>query len=121
MDGNPINHEKIGDHVQVKIFARARKDVKNVTDAVIVDILPGGFIADSATLTGEYDFAQTHEDRVIIYTDITPTEAVYSYTAQVGAAGTFSIAPIHAAAMYNPSVNATGRGGTFTVTNEENN
>ncbi|MDE5616012.1 MAG: hypothetical protein K2I81_04245, partial [Alphaproteobacteria bacterium] len=121
MDGNRINHAKIGDHVQVKIFARARKDVKNVTDAVIVDILPGGFIADSATLTGEYDFAQTHEDRVIIYTDITPTEAVYSYTAQVGAAGTFSIAPIHAAAMYNPSVNATGRGGTFTVTNEENN
>lgn len=121
MDGNRIDHAKIGDQVLVKIFARARGDVTTAKNAVIVDILPGGFIADAETLTGDYDFAETREDRVVIYTDITRTESVYSYTARVGAAGTFAIAPIHAVAMYNPGVNATGRGGTFTVTNETGN
>ena len=121
MNGNRIDSAKIGERVMVKIFARTRGDVTVAPNAVIVDIMPGGFIADAETLNGDYDFAETREDRVIIYTDITRTESVYSYTAQVGAAGTFAIAPIHASAMYNPAVNATGRGGTFTGINETDN
>ena len=118
MDGNRINAAKIGDRVKVKIFARARADVQNISNAVIIDLLPGGFIVDTDTLGGEYTFAETREDRIIIYTDISRTESVYEYTAQIGAAGTFAIAPIHGESMYNPNIFATGRGGTFTVKNE---
>ncbi|MDE6481524.1 MAG: hypothetical protein K2L25_01740 [Alphaproteobacteria bacterium] len=120
MDGNKITNAGLGDRVQVKISVRARGDVKNVPGAVIVDILPGGFIADSETISGDYNFAEVREDRVVIYTDVTREESTYSYTAQAGAAGTFTIAPIHAAAMYNPGLTATGHDGTFTVTNESN-
>ncbi len=118
MDGNEITSAKIGERVMVKIFARTRGDVARAANAVIVDLLPGGFIADSETLAGDYAFAEPREDRVVIYADITRTESEYSYTAQVGAAGTFAIAPIYATDMYNPAISATGRGGTFTVTDE---
>jgi len=121
MDGNEISRAKIGDRVMVKIFVRTRGDVARAANAVIVDLLPGGFIADAETLGGDYTFAEPHEDRVVIYADITRTESEYSYTAQAGAAGTFAIAPIYATDMYNPAIRATGRGGTFTITYETDN
>jgi len=118
MDGNEITKAQIGDRVTVKIFARTRGDVTRAANAVIVDLLPGGFIADGETLSGDYTFAEPREDRVVIYADLTRTESEYSYTAQAGAAGTFAIAPIFATDMYNPAVRATGRAGTFTVSDE---
>ncbi len=114
-DGQRITSGKIGDTVTIKIFARTRGDVSNITNAAIVDMMPGGFIADTDSITGPYDFAEVREDRAIIYTTLTRDALEFTYTAQLGAAGTFAIAPVHAQSMYNPALNSTGAAGTFTV------
>ena len=81
--------------------------------------MPGGFIPDPESATGEMEFIEMRDDRVLIYTDITRTERVFTYTAQLGTVGKFTIPAIHAESMYNPEINATGKTGTFTVSNED--
>ncbi len=116
-NGERITSANIGDRITVRIFARARGgDV--IPSVAITDLLPAGFSVDGA-VTGNQNFAQIREDRVVIFTDLTRASATFEYTADVTAAGTFATPPIHAESMYNPSVNATGAGGTFTVSNGE--
>lgn len=116
-NGERITSANIGDRITVRIFARARGgDV--IPSVAITDLLPAGFSVDGA-VTGDQNFAQIREDRVVIFTDLTRASATFEYTADVTAAGTFATPPIHAESMYNPSVNATGAVGTFTVSNGE--
>ncbi|HBS76626.1 MAG TPA: hypothetical protein DEA31_02080 [Alphaproteobacteria bacterium] len=116
-NGERITSANIGDRITVRIFARARGgDV--IPSVAITDLLPAGFSVDGA-VTGNQNFAQIREDRVVIFTDLTRASATFEYTADVTAAGTFATPPIHAESMYNPSVNATGAVGTFTVSNGE--
>jgi len=116
-NGERITSANIGDRITVRVFARARTgDV--IQNVAITDLLPAGFSVETA-VTGNQNFAQIREDRVVIFTDLTRTSATFEYTADVTAAGTFSVPPIHAESMYNPSVNATGATDTFTVSNGE--
>ncbi|MBR4475652.1 MAG: alpha-2-macroglobulin family protein [Alphaproteobacteria bacterium] len=114
-DGNRITSAKVGDTITVKIFVRSRRgDV--IPNVVITDLVPGGFIAGDPT--GDITFAEPHEDRVLIFTDITRDGQTITYNANVGVAGSFQIPPIYAASLYNPQINATGEvGKTFTVKN----
>ncbi len=120
-DGNRITSAKPGVPVTVKITARTRSDVAEISSAVIIDLLPGGLVADTASVDGPYDFAEVREDRVVIYAPLSRKEATYTYAARTAATGTFAIPPIHAESMYNAGLRATGPGGTFTVSNETNN
>lgn len=115
--GQRITSGHIGDTVTVKIIARTRGAASSVSNAVIVDLMPGGFIADSDSLRGPREFAQFREDRTVIYTALSREPVEFTYQAQLGAAGTFAIPPIHAESMYNAAINATGRTGIFTVSN----
>lgn len=115
--GNQITHGNVGDNVMVKIFARARGGADRVSNVAIVDMLPAGFIVDADTITGNMEFSEIREDRVLIYTTLTRNESVFTYTAQLGNAGEFQIPPIAAQSMYNSQINAVGNVGTFTVSN----
>ena len=116
-NGERVTSANIGDRITVRVFARARGgDV--IPSVAITDLLPAGFSVEAA-VTGDQNFAQIREDRVVIFTDLTRASATFEYTADVTAAGTFSVPPIHAESMYNPSVNATGATDTFTVSNGE--
>ena len=114
-DGNRITSATVGDTITVKIFVRSRRgDI--IPNIVITDLVPGGFIAGDPT--GNITFAEPHEDRVLIFTDITRDGQTITYNANVGVAGTFQVPPIYAASLYNPQINATGEvGKTFTVKN----
>lgn len=116
-NGNRITSATVGDTITVKIFVRTRGKTEYVQDAAIVDLLPGGFIPDGDTITGNPEFYEIREDRVVIFANLTRTEQVFTYTAQLGAAGRFAIPAITATAMNNPQINATGDTGTFTVSN----
>ena len=116
-NGDKITSGNIGDTVTVKILARTRGAATRIPNAVIVDLMPGGFIATPDSITGTTDFVEVREDRVLIYAPLSRDQAEFTYTAQLGAAGTFAIPPIHAESMYNAEINATSDGGTFTVTN----
>ena len=118
MDGNRINSANIGDTVTVKISARTRGDVNNADNVVITDLLPGGFIANPDSISGDMEYAQFREDRVLIFTDLNRDTLNFTYIAQIGAAGKFTVPPIAAQSMYNPAINARGDIATFTVINE---
>ncbi len=114
--GNRITSAKIGDTVTVKIIARTRGNTDTVSNVVITDLLPGGFIPDA--ISGDMDFSEIREDRVLIFTTLTRTPREITYTATIGTAGVFQIPPITATSMYNPQINAVGAvGGKFTVSN----
>ena len=115
MDGNKITSGNIGDIITVKIFARTRGNTDIADNVVITDMLPGGFIPTIDSINGNTDFSEMREDRILIYTDLNRTESEYTYTVQLGVAGTFNIPPISAQSMYNPQINALGKSGTFTV------
>lgn len=118
--GNQISRANVGDRVTVKIFARTRGGVDNALNVVITDLLPGGFIVDGdpSTESQNVEFTEIREDRVLIFCTLKRDTTEITYTAQIGAAGTFAVPAIRAASMYNPQINATGATGTFTVINE---
>ena len=115
---NRITSGKIGDIVTVKIFARTRGGVDVAQNVAITDLLPGGFIPNFESATGNMDYIEMREDRVLIYTDLTRDTSEFTYTAQIGTAGTFTIPGVRAESMYNPQIAATGDSGIFTVKNE---
>ena len=117
-NGNRIESGNIGDTITVKIFARTRGNTDFVNNVAIVDLLPGGLIPDTDSVTDDAEFVEMREDRVIIYTSLSRTGTEFTYTAQLGTAGTFQIPPIHAESMYNPQINATGNTGTLKILND---
>jgi hypothetical protein len=117
-NGNEINSGKIGDIIDVKIVARTRGGTEQIDNAVISDLLPGGFIPLGDSLTGDKKFAEIREDRILIYTGLSRVPSVFTYRVQMSNAGRFTIPQISASDMYNAAINATGTSGTFTVSNE---
>jgi len=116
-DGHEITDGNIGDIVDVKIVARTRGGTDKIANAVILDLLPGGFIPISDSLIGDAEFTEVREDRIIIYTNLSRGPSTFTYRAQLSAAGRFAVPPINASDMYNPEINAVGKSGTFTVSN----
>lgn len=114
---NEIDSGAIGDIVNVKISVRTRGVTDHVSNAVISDLLPGGFVPISDSLTGDMDFSEIREDRILIYTDLNRTPRTFTYKAQLSVSGEFTVPAITAQDMYNPSTNATGTTETFTVSN----
>ena len=101
MDGNQITHANLGDIVNVKITARAR-GTNHLPNVAIVDLLPGGFVAED--ISGDAEFSEIREDRVVIYTDLNRYEKSFSYRAQLTAGGTFAVPPIRAMSLYNAGI-----------------
>ncbi len=115
-DGRRITGAEIGDAITVKIFARSLR-ADNIASVVITDLLPGGFEAED--VSGNMDFHEIREDRVLVYTDLDRRGTTITYTARPTVAGRFHVPPVRAASMYNPQINATGPvNAEFTVSNE---
>lgn len=63
-----------------------------------------------------FDNIEQRDDRVVLYADhLPPGVYSYAYTARATAAGTFTLPPARAEAMYRPEVNGRSDGGTFWV------
>ena len=116
-DNNEIHSGAIGDIVTVKISVRTRGITEYVSNAVISDLLPGGFVPVADTLTGDMDFSEIREDRILVYTELNRTPRTFVYKAQLSVAGEFTVPAITAQDMYNPSTNAIGVSEKFTVSN----
>lgn len=114
--GNRVTTVPVGQDVTVKIFARTTGATDILSNAVITDLLPGGFAIDTATFQGPMQYADIREDRVLIFTDITRRGVEFTYTATATTPGVFQIPAVTAAGMYAPGIRGTGRAGTFKVT-----
>ena len=119
-NGDEITSGNIGDVVDVKIVARTRGKTDFVQNAVISDLLPGGVTPILDSITGNMNFSEVREDRILIYTSITREPLTFTYRVQLTSAGKFTVPSISVMDMYNTDINATTAQGSFTITNAAN-
>jgi hypothetical protein len=114
---------KMGEPVTVLLRMRSLigRDITNVS---IVDLLPGGFeVARSSIEPGQgscgCDYVDVREDRVLLYTTVTPDVRTIAYQIKATNRGEFTVPPIFAESMYDRKIKARGLGGFLHVTDPE--
>jgi len=129
-DGNPLSDVPLGALVTVRIDARSHG--KNVENAVLLDLLPGGFEmvlpspdrdeegSRTAVKTGDPpplspDWTDRREDRMIVFAALTPKVRRFTYQIRAVNKGSFTLPPVTAEAMYNPNLRANSAAGKIEV------
>ncbi len=114
---------KMGDpvHVIIRMRSLTGNDITNVS---IVDLLPGGFeVARSSIEPGQgscgCDYVDVREDRILLYTTVTPNAREIDYQIKPTNRGDFTVPPIFAESMYDRGIKARGLGSTLHVTDPE--
>jgi uncharacterized protein YfaS (alpha-2-macroglobulin family) len=127
--GKPVGTIRQGDELQVRLRFRSTGK-RQFWDAVIVDVLPGGFepVLDaalrgaSATANGEAAgegegemaaargwypaHVELREDRVIAFGAVGPRMDEFVYRVRATTAGSFTVPPAYAESMYDPAAQA---------------
>ncbi len=116
-DGEKVHTAEIGDILDVKITARTRGGTNHIENAVITDLLPGGFIPISDSVHGDMTHNEIREDRVLIYAPLSRTPTTFTYRVQLSVAGEFTIPSVVAMDMYNSGIRAITDAEKFTVSN----
>lgn len=115
--GQPVTTAHLGDVVTVELTVRAAAEIRN---AVLVDLLPGGFepvlektgeTLDQPGLTRR----ERREDRGIFFVDLSGDEQTFTYRARAASRGRFLLPAATVEAMYAPAVNARTGGGYVTI------
>ena len=118
-EGQPVTQARQGDVLTVSITVRAHGDA--VPDAVIVDLLPGGFehVLSDVQRTGDrgegYVRADRREDRMVFYGPLSVEPLTLSYKVRAVNRGTFTLPPVQAEAMYNRTLHANSGADTFVI------
>lgn len=113
----------MGDALTVTLRIRSLNG-KDITNVSIVDLLPGGFeIVNSSIQPGQHsagcDYVDLREDRLLLYTTVTPTVKVIRYQIKPANCGQFTVPPVFAESMYDRGIKARGLGSTVRVVNPE--
>jgi uncharacterized protein YfaS (alpha-2-macroglobulin family) len=112
---------KMGDPVTVVLRMRSLNG-RDITNVSIVDLLPGGFeVAKSSIEPGQgscgCDYVDIREDRILLYTTVTPDAREITYQIKPTNRGQFTAPPIFAESLYDRSIKARALGATLRVTN----
>jgi uncharacterized protein YfaS (alpha-2-macroglobulin family) len=143
-DGQPADQVKVGDEVTVHLKFRAIGRPL-IEDAVLVDLLPGGFDlvvpnappADQPLLSDQDDdptgrrgclclwlvsrpanfpdYADLREDRVVLYGQATDQVQEFSYRIKATNAGSFVVPASYGESMYDPAIRARSAAGHLVV------
>jgi uncharacterized protein YfaS (alpha-2-macroglobulin family) len=120
--GNPVTQVKIGERITVRLKVRSTNLGRVITNAAIIDLLPGGFevVSDSlqpgsGTVPG-MDYTEVREDRAVFFGTVTPTVREIVYQIKPVNRGEFIVPPVYAESMYDRAIRARGLGGKITVT-----
>lgn len=117
-DGDAVTRATIGDDLTVRL--RIRSTGRPRTNVAVVDLLPGGFEADTNSIQRWFggwsaDYVDVREDRVVVYGTFTDRMTELSYRVKVTSAGSFALPSAFAGSMYDRSVHARTRPGRFEV------
>ncbi len=120
-DGFVTDTAKMGEPITEVIRMRSLNG-RDITNVSIVDLLPGGFeVANNSIQPGQHnygcDYVDVREDRVLLYTTVTPRVTEISFQIKATCEGNFTVPPIFAESMYDREIKARGVGGTLNVTN----
>ena len=118
-DGEPLQSFKQGQEITVRLRVRSSEDA--VENAVIVDLLPGGFTVDTDSLSRDFggwraDYIDVRDDRVVVYGRVDTRTREIRYQVRATTAGSFSLAPVSVASLYNREHRAHGAAGRVEVT-----
>jgi len=121
--GKIVDSFEMGEPVTVVIRMRSL-DGRDITNVSIVDLLPGGFeVAGSSIEPGQgscgCDYVDVREDRILLYTTVTPNAGEITYQIKATNRGQFTVPPIFAESMYDRGIKARGLGGVLHVTDPE--
>ncbi|MFA5984082.1 MAG: MG2 domain-containing protein [Methylococcaceae bacterium] len=141
--GKTVDKVALGEEITVQIRLRAL--ARNwISDIAVQDLLPAGFEVvlqnnaaqpDASEQDGsetetspanrqdrlntggnwQSDYVDVREDRVLIYGAVSNAVAEYSYKIKANSAGVFTVPPIFAQAMYEPTIQAYGITGVMRV------
>lgn len=114
-DGSDISNPTLGDEVVVHLRARSI-DNEYHSNIAIVDLLPGGFeIVRDSFNAPNIEYYDAREDRVIFFGGIRNDSTEITYKIKAISIGKFTVPPIFAMAMYNPTIKSLGVSSTMTV------
>lgn len=117
-EGKTIEQFTQGQEITVRMRVRSKKQA--VDNAVIMDLLPGGFEIDSNSLSRSFDgwqadYIDVREDRVLIYGPMDTRMKEVTYKVRATTTGRFTLPPAQVESMYNRSLHAHTAGGEIEV------
>jgi uncharacterized protein YfaS (alpha-2-macroglobulin family) len=130
-EGNPLSLENLslGEQIVVKITAETKE--RSLENVVVNDLLPACLEIENPRLetTGklnwiprdnyELDYMDIRDDRLLLYLSLyNGRKFQFYYSARVVAAGEFTIPPVAAECMYDPTIASAASSGIFSVTDD---
>ena len=127
-DGNPVYADtlKLGDQIVAKITATALD--KNLENVVMADLLPACMEIENPRLatSGRVEwikeeqsnpaYMDIRDDRLLLFADLFQgRQFTYYYSLRVISAGDFTVPPIAAECMYDPTIKSAGSSGEMVV------
>jgi alpha-2-macroglobulin len=106
---------ELGETLDVIIRARTLKD-DLISNVAIVDLLPSGFEVVPGSISTMCDFTEIREDRIILYTSLTPTMSTMSYQVKPTVRGSLTVPPSFGESMYRQDVFSLGKAEKIEVT-----
>ncbi len=118
--GQPMTQIRLGERVTVRLRVRSLGQ-QVITNAAILDLLPGGFEIVGGSLqpgiggAGGMDFVEVREDRAVFFGTVTPRVREIRYEIKPVNRGEFTVPPPFAESMYDRALHARGLPGRITV------
>jgi uncharacterized protein YfaS (alpha-2-macroglobulin family) len=120
-----LSHVPLGAVVLVELSVDADVAVPN---AVVLDMLPGGFEIENPRLSTRMKFdtgagrfflvperVERRDDRLVLFGGIPRGRSIYRYAVRAVSAGRYALPAVYAECMYDPSVRSVGVGGEVVV------
>lgn len=128
-DGKEVNLNGVKQGDLLVIRTRVRSVSGAVNNVAVVNLLPSGLEVENPRLqtteqlpwitdaTFSPAYLDLRDDRILVFADLLPPDSWQTYYTLVRAVapGRFRLPPVHAEAMYNPAMRATGQRGTVEV------
>ena len=113
------NPARLGEPVTVKLRGRSLTGA-SISNAVIVDLLPGGFEIVGSSLSPGADsngceFVETREDRAVLFLELGTEVKTVVYQIKPCNRGEFVVPPVFAESMYDRTIKARALGGKIRV------
>lgn len=127
-DAHPVDLKNVRLGSRVVCAITAESTTKLLQNVVINDLLPAGFEIENPRLKttprlswipkqgGSIDFQDIRDDRLLIFTNLYPSNKVkFYYSLRAISAGVFKVPPVAAECMYNPLIGSSASSGTVII------
>lgn len=112
---NVITQTSLGSDIEVHIQVRTLNN-QTLNNVAIVDLLPGGFEVDRDSVkTDNLQYVDIREDRLIFFGSFGPNSQEITYKIRATNVGEYTVPPVVAGAMYDPSIKANSIAGKIKV------